>query len=101
MYYKYLDKASNYLEYGTGGSTYQAAVRQNIKTVTSVESDKDWCNKLKEKLEKYKNKNINIIYCEMKTRKNNWGYPGHTSNINDWKNYSDQFVKMEKLLINF
>lgn len=39
MFYKYLDKATNYFEYGSGGSTYQASIRVNIKYIVSVESD--------------------------------------------------------------
>jgi hypothetical protein len=31
MFYKYLDKATHYFEFGCGGSTYQAVLRQNIK----------------------------------------------------------------------
>lgn len=97
MFYKYLDKASNYLEYGTGGSTYQASIRKNIKTITSVESDKDWYNKLEEKLKEVPqgDKKINMIYCDMNAQKNNWGYPGPKSNIHNWKNYSNQLVKMD------
>ena len=49
MFYKYLDKASHYFEYGSGGSTYQL-IKDNIKKIYSVESDEDWYNKLKEKL---------------------------------------------------
>jgi len=39
MFYKYLDKANIYFEFGSGGSTYQSAQRSNIKTIYSVESD--------------------------------------------------------------
>jgi hypothetical protein len=38
-FYKYLDKANIYFEYGSGGSTYQASIRKNIKKIYSVESD--------------------------------------------------------------
>lgn len=31
MFYKYLDNI--YFEYGSGGSTYQASIRKNIKTI--------------------------------------------------------------------
>jgi hypothetical protein len=41
MFYKYLDKINVYFEYGSGGSTYQASIRDNIVKVYSVESDKD------------------------------------------------------------
>ena len=30
MFYKYLDNATVYFEYGSGGSTYQASIRNNI-----------------------------------------------------------------------
>ena len=52
MFYKYLDNAENYFEYGSGGSTYQALIRDNIKSIYSVESDIDWINKV--------NNNINL-----------------------------------------
>lgn len=47
MFYKYLDNAIVYFEYGSGGSTYQASIRNNIKKIFSVESDISWQNKLK------------------------------------------------------
>ena len=45
---KYLDNINVYFEYGSGGSTYQASIRKNIKTIYSVESDITWHEKLKE-----------------------------------------------------
>ena len=33
MFYKYLDKSTSYFEFGSGGSTYQAALRNNIKSI--------------------------------------------------------------------
>ena len=47
LFYKYLDNASVYFEYGSGGSTYQESIRKNIKTIYSVESDIIWQKKLK------------------------------------------------------
>jgi signal transduction histidine kinase len=52
MFYKYLDKAKIYFEYGSGGSTYQASIRDNIIKIYCVESDNDWLNKLKENIKK-------------------------------------------------
>ena len=40
MFYRYLDNSTIYFEYGSGGSTYQASLRQNIKKIYTVESDK-------------------------------------------------------------
>ena len=57
----------------TGGSTYQASIRKNIKNIYSVESDITWQKKLKETII---NPNINYIYNEMDTHPSNWGHPG-------------------------
>lgn len=57
MFYKYLDKSKVYFEYGSGGSTYQASIRNNINKIYSVESDKEWQNKLQEII-----KSNNITY---------------------------------------
>jgi hypothetical protein len=42
LFYKLLDKATVYFEYGCGGSTYQANVRNNIIKIYSVESHMEW-----------------------------------------------------------
>ena len=33
MFYKYLNKSTTYFEYGSGGSTNQAAIRKNITKI--------------------------------------------------------------------
>tara|TARA_B110000211_G_scaffold18825_1_gene19580 strand:+ start:4843 stop:5052 length:210 start_codon:yes stop_codon:yes gene_type:complete len=48
LFYKYLDNTNVYFEYGSGGSTYQASIRENIRTIYSVESDSEWHKKLKQ-----------------------------------------------------
>jgi protein O-GlcNAc transferase len=90
MFYKYLDKSTNYFEFGSGGSTYQAALRKNIHAIYSVESDLDWYNKLKDIL---KNESrLNYIYNEMDTKPNTWGHPGPNSTPLQHKNYSNHLV---------
>ena len=74
MFYKYLDKSTYYFEFGSGGSTYQAATRNNIKTIYTVESDAEWHNKLKAQLKKYNH--IKYLFRDLETPGNNWGYPG-------------------------
>ena len=86
MFYKYLDKSTSYFEFGSGGSTYQAALRKNIKTIYSVESDEKWHNKLKAELKKYKH--IKYLYCDLETPGNNWGYPGKNCSDSKKKAYS-------------
>lgn len=47
MFYRYLDKATVYFEYGSSGSTYQANFRPNIQKIYTVESDKTWIKQIK------------------------------------------------------
>jgi len=77
LFYKYLDKATYYLEYGIGGSTYQASLRKNIKHIISVENDILWINKIEPLLEK--TSNITIKYIEMNIKSNSWGYPNNNN----------------------
>ena len=44
---KYLSKATNYLEYGSGGSTIFASKFKNIEKIKSIESDSNWALKIK------------------------------------------------------
>lgn len=63
MFYRYLDKATVYFEYGSGGSTYQANLRPNIQKIYTVESDKNWLNKLNSVIKN--DTKITYIYNEM------------------------------------
>lgn len=94
MFYKYLDKSTVYFEYGSGGSTYQASIRNNIIKIFSVESDLEWHNKLKKMIEN--KSHINFIYNEMNTKPNTWGHPGVNSTKEQWINYSDQITLLDK-----
>jgi len=93
MFYKYLDKASVYFEYGSGGSTYQANIRNNITKIYSVESDIEWSNKLQQQIGYNK---VVYLYIEMDTRPNTWGYPGKNSTHIQWINYSNQLSNLTK-----
>jgi len=98
VFYKYLDQSAHYFEYGSGGSTYQASIRTNVKTIHSVESDLEWYNKLIQLIKT--NENVNIIFNEMDARPNTWGNPGPNSTINQQIAYSDQIVMLDKTLSN-
>ena len=93
LFYKYLDKINVYFEYGSGGSTYQASIRKNIKIIYSVESDIIWKEKLKQIIT---HPNINYIYNEMNTQVNNLGYPGKNATDIQKQNYSNQITKLSK-----
>ena len=92
--YKYLNNAKVYFEYGSGGSTYQAGIRNNILKIYSVESDKVWYDKLKKIL--IKNTNIQYIYNEMNSMPNNWGNPGPNSTQEQRINYSEHIKLISK-----
>ena len=94
MFYKYLDNATVYFEYGSGGSTYQASKRHNIQKIYSVESDLEWHNKLKEILPNHCI--INFIFNEMYTKPKTLEHPGPNSTHDQWKNYSNQFLLLEE-----
>jgi len=98
MFYNYLDKATVYFEYGSGGSTYQASIRSNISKIYSVESDITWQNKLKKLITSIKKSNKNIIYIfnEMYTRPNSWGNPGQKATYIQKVNYSNHIVNLSK-----
>ena len=81
MFYKYLKNINIYFEYGSGESTYQASILNNIKKIYSVESDIQWQNKLKQKITKH---NINYIYHEINSKLNTYD-----NNIQK-KNYSNK-----------
>ena len=93
LFYKYLENANVYFEYGSGGSTYQASIRKNIKTIYSVESDIIWQKKLNKKIT---NPNVNYIYNEMDSKQNTWGYPGENATNIQKINYSNQITRLSK-----
>ena len=87
MFYRYLDKATVYFEYGSGGSTYQANLRPNIQKIYTVESDKTWMNKLNSVIKN--NSKITYIYNEMGTKPHTWGYPRGRCLKTSLVNYSE------------
>lgn len=93
MFYRYLKNINVYFEYGSGGSTYQASIMNNIKKIYSVESDIQWQNKLKQIITF---PNINYIYNEMDTQPNTWGNPGKNATNIQKINYSNHIRNLSK-----
>jgi len=93
MFYRYLRNINIYFEYGSGGSTYQASILNNITKIFSVESDIEWQQKLKQIIT---NPNINYIFNEMNTPPNNWGNPGKNATNIQKKNYSNHIINLSK-----
>jgi len=86
LFYKYLDAASTYLEYGSGGSTVQASLRPRLQKIVSVESDPEWHAKVKGLVSP--SSSIRFLQVPMGTLPNTWGYPGKESTIDQWTPYS-------------
>lgn len=93
MFYSYLDKIQFYFEYGSGGSTYQASIRNQIHEIYSVESDMEWQNKLKATINRI---NVHYIFNEMDSRPNSWGHPGKNATDAQKINYSSHMAKLDK-----
>lgn len=87
-YYKQvISTCNNYMEFGSGGSTVYAS--ENIKGKgLSFESDYEWYNNVKNIV---KNNNYQLIYIDIESEKNNWGYPGKKCNVDKQMLYSTKF----------
>ena len=96
LFYKYLNNATHYMEFGSGGSTYQASIRPNIKSICTVESDLEWIQKLQSKIV---HSSIQYNYIDIKTRSKNLGYPGKDCKPEDMKKYSDIKIPTETDLV--
>jgi protein O-GlcNAc transferase len=96
LFYKYLDKATHYMEFGSGGSTYQASIRPNIKSICTVESDLEWIQKLQTKIT---HPSIQYNYIDIQASPRNLGYPGNDCKPEDMKKYSDVKIPSETDLV--
>jgi len=86
LFYDILKTATHYLEYGSGGSSFQAANQENIKTIHSIESDPEWYNIVCKNIQK--TKPITLMYKHLNTVPNSCGYPGEGCLIEHAKEYS-------------
>ena len=97
LFYKYLDRATEYMEFGSGGSTYQASVRPNIKSITVIESDISWINTLRSKIS---HPSIKFNYIDIESMPNSWGNPGKDCSKEKMKKYSDiEIPQVDMILI--
>lgn len=95
---KHCQKCNNYLEFGSGGSTFLVLLNTAIKNITSIESDPNWISYLekwdfiinKEKEERLKFKYINIGKVGF------LGIPKDPEAKNLYPSYSNEIFKEEK-----
>ena len=101
---EYLFNATNYYEFGSGGSTLLAC-KMNVPNITTVEYDLEWYNKLKQN--QFINKKIENNTLEIKLFNLNcvwWEYvswastPKSIENVNkeDWERYSCSIFECER-----
>tara|TARA_B100000902_G_scaffold399940_1_gene473804 strand:+ start:735 stop:1436 length:702 start_codon:yes stop_codon:yes gene_type:complete len=95
LFYKYLEKASTYFEYGSGGSTYFASTKGNINKIYSVENDKKFLEILDKRI-RDKNKTVELVwlYVETNTQFAKWGQPSHNVRNEQCISYSNQLSNL-------
>jgi hypothetical protein len=86
MFYRYLDKASSYVEFGAGGSTYQASIRPNIREMHVIESDPDWLRRTRALV----SGRATFHFCDVRTVPKTGGGPGPSSTAEECRAYSDE-----------
>ena len=89
LFYRYLDTATNYFEFGSGGSTAQAALRPNIQQIWSVESDPLWIQNVQKSLSQEANQKVAWHFVDLHTT-HSWGGPGSSSTLAQRASYSQQ-----------
>mgnify|MGYP001962207541 CR=1 FL=1 len=94
---KYLNKCTNYFEFGMGGSTTIAGNNKNIEKIYSVDNDLDWYKKIKKCFpEERIGNNVFLFYINIKTTPHHFGIPSDDSNPDNYKNYSNAIFNLTK-----
>tara|TARA_R110000824_G_scaffold108705_1_gene256030 strand:+ start:1555 stop:2127 length:573 start_codon:yes stop_codon:yes gene_type:complete len=91
MFKKVLKESTYYFEWGAGGSTALAAECKNIGKIITVESDKEWIQKMTMYITNLDD--ITFIHNEMDTRPKDWGNPGNNATNTQKRNYSDRIME--------
>lgn len=99
---KYLEKCTNYLEYGSGGSTL-FAIENGVNNIISIETDRQWYNKLTANTvikQNITNGNLQLILHSLNCAW--WEYVSwnknpkkHPVDSGVWKKYSDLPITMQ------
>ena len=92
---KIMNETLNYLEFGSGGSTFLALFSKNTKNIISIESDENWLNYLRE-WKIIKNSEINkrlLFKCVNIGPIGEYGVPTDESSKNLFPDYSSLIFK--------
>eukprot|EP00747_Dinoflagellata_sp_TGD_P136946 gnl/TRDRNA2_/TRDRNA2_175609_c0_seq1.p1 gnl/TRDRNA2_/TRDRNA2_175609_c0~~gnl/TRDRNA2_/TRDRNA2_175609_c0_seq1.p1 ORF type:complete len:302 (+),score=26.31 gnl/TRDRNA2_/TRDRNA2_175609_c0_seq1:95-907(+) len=98
LFYKYLDRARHYQEFGSGGSTVVALAHPNISKVHTVESDRRWIHYLRNRSDissAIAQNRLKLVYADIgRTRAFGfpmdfqWRSPKDRKSRKKWPNYS-------------
>ena len=92
LFKSYLEKTTNYFEFGGGGSTVLANSYSNIQKIIAIDSNIDWINKIKNNLNTNK---IGFCYIDVNAPRNS-GYPKDESKKENWELYSNSISNYNK-----
>ncbi len=91
LFIKHLQSATHYFEWGSGGSTVLTAKFPNIKSLTSIESDKSWIQTVEKQV--LGKPHVKLVFVDIHCTPNDWGRPGPLCTEEQHKSYSEQIVK--------
>ena len=101
IYFKYIKNAKNYFEFGSGGSTYQSLLLDNIKKVYSVENNNEYFGELKSKIKKdnLSTDKLTFLFINMNRVKPNSSWPVNNLSVGQgfkesWSDYINSFQKI-------
>lgn len=90
LFYQLIGKATNYEEFGSGGSTVVALKRDNIKRIHTVESAKDWITMLSKRKDvsgAISNGRMKFVHADIGPTAS-FGNPKNDSHKTQWPAYS-------------
>ncbi|MGV3278667.1 hypothetical protein ACFX5K_03360 [Rickettsiales bacterium LUAb2] len=100
LFIKYIEKSKNYLEFGSGGSTFLSLLKNDKINVVSVENDINWLKFLREYsyIREEENKRLTLHF-ENTGQVGDWGFPKDIENSKHlFHNYSSQvFSKIQDI----
>lgn len=91
IFYRYLGAAKRYIEFGSGGSTYQAALRPNIQEIVVVEADSAWVQQLStyDAVQKaIQAGRLQMNFINISSAPGDWSFPADESRKEHWPEYA-------------
>lgn len=85
----FLEKCQHYFEFGCGGTTILASSYQNIKTIISVDGNKDWIDSIV--------LDTKTTFIHVDVNGGGWGYPKDESLRYNWPLYSSSVKRYSEI----